>query len=141
MVLCTLCLAMEENNPEEAFEQHYETSVDSNVEHFILNVFADENISSLYNNQATVPAMNQQLHERPWKCTWGGCGKRFKRKHNGIEHIRRVHTKEKHYICKYCNEGFVRADDRKKHVDNQHSTLINAIQKLAKKMAKESFDE
>eukprot|EP00834_Sanchytrium_tribonematis_P001432 NODE_35_length_36362_cov_0.944434.p8 type:complete len:436 gc:universal NODE_35_length_36362_cov_0.944434:586-1893(+) len=55
--------------------------------------------------------------ERPFQCSWEGCGKRFKR----FEHVKRherIHSGEKPYSCPYsgCEKRFSRSDNLQNHI-------------------------
>ncbi|KAF4519450.1 hypothetical protein B566_EDAN008677 [Ephemera danica] len=49
------------------------------------------------------------LGERPFPCSWSGCGKRFARSDELARHTR-THTGEKNFICPVCNKKFMRSD-------------------------------
>ena len=47
--------------------------------------------------------------ERPFPCSWSGCGKRFARSDELARHTR-THTGEKNFICPVCHKRFMRSD-------------------------------
>ncbi|XP_017777942.1 PREDICTED: Krueppel-like factor 16, partial [Nicrophorus vespilloides] len=52
--------------------------------------------------------------ERPFPCSWEGCGKRFARSDELARHTR-THTGEKNFACPVCNKKFMRSDHLSKH--------------------------
>ncbi|GJQ88317.1 hypothetical protein Trydic_g3796 [Trypoxylus dichotomus] len=52
--------------------------------------------------------------ERPFPCSWDGCGKRFARSDELARHLR-THTGEKNFACPVCNKKFMRSDHLSKH--------------------------
>lgn len=52
--------------------------------------------------------------ERPFPCTWNGCGKRFARSDELARHYR-THTGEKKFACPMCGKRFMRSDHLTKH--------------------------
>ncbi|KAH9369661.1 hypothetical protein HPB48_007628 [Haemaphysalis longicornis] len=52
--------------------------------------------------------------ERPFPCTWNGCGKRFARSDELARHYR-THTGEKKFACPLCGKRFMRSDHLTKH--------------------------
>ncbi|KAK4881652.1 hypothetical protein RN001_004971 [Aquatica leii] len=52
--------------------------------------------------------------ERPFPCSWDGCGKRFARSDELARHTR-THTGEKNFACPVCNKKFMRSDHLSKH--------------------------
>eukprot|EP00058_Branchiostoma_floridae_P024115 XP_002609605.1 hypothetical protein BRAFLDRAFT_125024 [Branchiostoma floridae] len=59
--------------------------------------------------------------EKPFKCTWDGCDKRFARSDELSRH-RRTHTGEKKFECPMCNRRFMRSDHLTKHARRHMST-------------------
>ncbi|EAT46893.1 AAEL001924-PA, partial [Aedes aegypti] len=56
-------------------------------------------------------------NERPYKCSYEGCGKDYKTNGAIIKHIRSVHTMERPYKCSYenCDRSFVCSQQLKSH--------------------------
>ncbi|GLV44060.1 cabut [Carabus blaptoides fortunei] len=52
--------------------------------------------------------------ERPFPCSWLGCGKRFARSDELARHTR-THTGEKNFACPVCGKKFMRSDHLSKH--------------------------
>ncbi|KAK9961505.1 hypothetical protein ABG768_009289 [Culter alburnus] len=52
--------------------------------------------------------------EKPFRCCWDGCLKRFARSDELSRH-RRTHTGEKRFACPVCHSRFVRSDHLAKH--------------------------
>ncbi|PSN36912.1 Krueppel-like factor 13 [Blattella germanica] len=52
--------------------------------------------------------------ERPFPCSWAGCGKRFARSDELARHTR-THTGEKNFTCPVCSKKFMRSDHLSKH--------------------------
>ncbi|KAJ1522254.1 hypothetical protein ONE63_002558 [Megalurothrips usitatus] len=52
--------------------------------------------------------------ERPFGCSWAGCGKRFARSDELARHTR-THTGEKNFACPVCDKKFMRSDHLSKH--------------------------
>lgn len=49
------------------------------------------------------------IGERPFPCSWDGCGKRFARSDELARHTR-THTGEKNFACPVCSKKFMRSD-------------------------------
>jgi hypothetical protein len=68
---------------------------------------------------------HEKLHsgEKPYTCTFDGCGKSFARKYDLKVHIR-THTKEKPYQCTLdgCGKRFSRISSLREHERNIHGT-------------------
>ncbi|XP_043225760.1 transcriptional activator cubitus interruptus-like isoform X2 [Amphibalanus amphitrite] len=60
--------------------------------------------------------------DKPNKCSFEGCNKRYSRLENLKTHLR-SHTGEKPYACEFpgCNKAFSNASDRAKHQNRTHS--------------------
>uniref|UniRef100_A0A672HBU9 C2H2-type domain-containing protein n=1 Tax=Salarias fasciatus TaxID=181472 RepID=A0A672HBU9_SALFA len=52
--------------------------------------------------------------EKPFKCKWEGCERRFTRSDELSRH-RRTHTGEKKFACPMCLSRFMRSDHLAKH--------------------------
>lgn len=52
--------------------------------------------------------------EKPFKCKWDGCERRFARSDELSRH-RRTHTGEKRFECPMCHSRFMRSDHLAKH--------------------------
>ncbi|KAH9282701.1 Transcriptional activator [Echinococcus granulosus] len=66
--------------------------------------------------------MRRHTGEKPHKCIFDGCSKRYSRLENLKTHLR-SHTGEKPYQCEVpgCNKAFSNASDRAKHQNRTHS--------------------
>lgn len=66
--------------------------------------------------------MRRHTGEKPHKCTFAGCMKRYSRLENLKTHVR-SHTGEKPYQCEIpgCHKAFSNASDRAKHQNRTHS--------------------
>ena len=55
--------------------------------------------------------------ERPFQCTFKGCGKRFSLAYNLRTHVR-IHTGEKSFVCTFegCQKGFAQSSNLKSHL-------------------------
>ena len=54
------------------------------------------------------------IGEKPFKCKWEGCERRFARSDELSRH-RRTHTGEKRFSCPMCHSRFMRSDHLAKH--------------------------
>ncbi|UYV67252.1 KLF2 [Cordylochernes scorpioides] len=58
--------------------------------------------------------MRSHTGERPFSCTWAGCGKKFARSDELTRHYR-THTGERRFKCDTCGKDFMRSDHLRKH--------------------------
>lgn len=69
-------------------------------------------------------ALSRLLGEKPFGCSWAGCGKKFARSDELSRH-RRTHTGEKKFVCPACDRRFMRSDHLSKHA-RRHLTTKKA---------------
>ncbi|KAF2422976.1 hypothetical protein EJ08DRAFT_664612 [Tothia fuscella] len=65
--------------------------------------------------------------ERNQHCHIDDCDKRFRTRSDLTRHKRTVHDPLSHYSCPYCSSKFPREDNMRRHVDNQHSEMVNHL--------------
>lgn len=58
--------------------------------------------------------LRRHTGEKPFACTWAGCGWRFSRSDELARH-RRSHSGVKPYPCELCSKRFARSDHLAKH--------------------------
>ena len=61
--------------------------------------------------------MRTHTKERPFKCTYPGCGKAFSQKTNVKQHIKEVHQQLKPFKCDYCDKTFSKKYNRNSHME------------------------
>lgn len=59
--------------------------------------------------------------EKPFRCSWDGCDKKFARSDELSRH-RRTHTGEKKFACPVCDRRFMRSDHLTKHARRHVTT-------------------
>lgn len=67
-----------------------------------------------YVQKSPYSCLHYPTGEKPYKCKWEGCERRFARSDELSRH-RRTHTGEKKFACPMCLSRFMRSDHLAKH--------------------------
>merc|ERR1719180_546340 len=77
--------------------------------------------------------MRRDTGEKPFTCSWNGCGWKFSRSDELARH-RRSHSGIKPYKCQVCSKRFARSDHLDKHIkihsrDRSSGAVVNAFKR------------
>ncbi|XP_016389593.1 Krueppel-like factor 10 [Sinocyclocheilus rhinocerous] len=77
-------------------------------------------------HQSTFVSETGHKGEKPFRCCWDGCLRRFARSDELSRH-RRTHTGEKRFSCPVCHSRFVRSDHLTKHTRRHLTARRTAV--------------